>query len=86
MPQGNKVLGKFTLNGVQSNAPIEWNTIESLSTFDKEAVQANISLSKFTFANAEATAIKNYILAGMTGGVGIFEGMPMQLQVFKLNM
>ena len=85
MPQGNKTLGKFTLNGQQVNAPIEWNTIETLSTFDKEAVQANISIDKFTFGNNEATAIKKYIADGMTGGVGIFEGMPIQLQVYNDN-
>ena len=85
MPQGNKVLGKFTLNGVQSNAPIEWGSIETLSTFDREAVQANISIDKMTFVNTEASAIKAYIEAGMTGGVGIFEGLPLQLQVFNQN-
>jgi hypothetical protein len=83
MPQGNKSLGTFSLNGKQINAPIEWNTIETLCTFDKEAVQANISIDKFTFVNDEAKAIIDYVNGGLSGGYGIFRGMPCALNVYN---
>lgn len=83
MPQGNKTLGTFTLNGNRANAPIEWNTIETLATFDKEAVQANISIDKFTFVNDEATVIRQYIADGLGSGYGIFRGLPLSLEVYN---
>jgi hypothetical protein len=81
MASANKAYGRFVIDGQQVNAPVEWQSIEALATFDKEAVQANISLSQLTFVNAEATKILDYITQGLTGGVGIFEGLPIKIDV-----
>lgn len=69
----------FTLNGKSINAPIEWNDIEILASFDNESVQANISTDKFTFVNAARAEILNYIQEGESGGLGIFEGLPFSI-------
>jgi hypothetical protein len=86
MASANKAYGRFVIDGQQVNAPVEWQSIEALATFDKEAVQANISLSQLTFVNAEATKILDYITQGLTGGVGIFEGLPIKIDVHNQSL
>lgn len=86
MASATKAFGRFIIDGQQVNAPVEWQSIEALATFDKEAVQANVSVSQFTFVNAEATRLLDYINQGLSGGVGIFEGLPMKIEVFNSSL
>lgn len=69
---------KFKLGDLQMDAPREWAEITILSTFD-DASQANITTDKFTFVKDEAQVIRQYILDGLTGGAGIFEGLPFEI-------
>lgn len=69
----------FYLGQSQVNAPIEWQDIDILATFDNDSVQANITTDEFTFTNNEAQIIKDWISQGEIGGLGIFEGMPFNI-------
>ena len=40
----------FELDGSKVEAPIEWQDIAILATFDNENVQGNITTDQFTFA------------------------------------
>lgn len=81
MPQGKNAISRWILDGQTINAPKEWQTAEALATFDNESVQASISIDKFTFVNAEATRLLQHIQNGMTGGVGIMEGIPFTVEL-----
>ena len=83
--EGKKGLLKFFINNQQSNAPIEWEDINILATFDNESTQANITTDQFTFVREEAEAILDYIAQGLSGGSGIFEGLPFEIQQYNQN-
>lgn len=83
MPQGKKGISRWILNGAEINAPERWQDAECLATFDRESTQASITIDKFTFVNSEAAAILNHIANGLTGGVGIFEGIPFRIDLYN---
>jgi hypothetical protein len=74
---------RFLLNGQTANAPKDWQELEVLATFDNEATQANITTSEFTFVNQENVTIRDYVTAGLTGGSGIFEGLPFDIETYN---
>jgi hypothetical protein len=76
---------RFELGGHPVNAPIEWKDIEILATFDNDSVQANVSTDQFTFTRDEAIKIREYIQNGLTGGVGIFEGLDFLIQAYNID-
>jgi len=80
---GKNAKSRWILNGNVINAPKEWQTAEALATFDNDAIQASISIDRFKFVNAEATALLNHISAGMSGGVGITEGIPFKVELLN---
>jgi len=71
----------FLLNGQIVNPVKDWGSIEVLATWNENGGEANISMEEFTFVNENAQTIWEYIADGMTGGLGIFEGIP-----FKINI
>jgi hypothetical protein len=71
----------FLLNGQIVNPVKDWGSIEVLATWNENGGEANISMEEFTFVNENAQTIREYIADGMTGGLGIFEGIP-----FKINI
>jgi hypothetical protein len=81
MDNGKNAISRWILNGQVHNAPKDWQTAECLATFDKENVQASLSIDKFTFVLDEATQLLNHISTGLTGGVGITEGVPLKLEL-----
>ena len=80
---GEKGQFKFYISGQQLDAPVEWQDIEILATFDNESQQANITTEQFTFVLDEASEIAQHIENGMSGGVGIFEGLPFEITTFN---
>jgi len=64
----------FKINGQSRPAPVEWEDIQILATFNDEAVQASVNSDSFTFVNNNAQLIKDWIDNGLNGGLGIFEG------------
>ena len=55
-------------------APRNWADIKMKATFDNFNSQANITIDSFEFIRGAKDAIVNHRKAGLTGGVGIFEG------------
>lgn len=72
---------RFYINGILVNNPTDWQEIQVLATFDNDAVQNNVSTSELTFPLASNLLIRNWVLEGLNGGVGIFEGIPFDIVV-----
>lgn len=68
------------LNGQQVNPPINIRGLQIELNYDSDTKQT-ITLSNFEFINEEATKINNWKNTGTSGGVGVGEGMPLQLRV-----
>jgi len=65
---------QFTINGVQLNAPRNWQELEFLATYDNDSIQPNISTNELILVN-EAY---NYIMQLFNSGK-VFEGIPVRL-------
>lgn len=74
---------KYLLNGVEYNAPIDWEDVNIVADYSGDNVQPSLEVKDFQFTLEAREAIKEWIDQGMTGGVGIFEGMPFQLTLFN---
>lgn len=84
--QGKKVLASFKMNNQKCNAPEDWQSLEVLATFDNDNIQAaNITTSQLTFVLEEYNTIMNYIDAGLTGGEGVFQGLPFSVALQNKN-
>ena len=42
---------QFTINGVQLNAPRNWQDLEFLATYDNDSIQPNISTNELILVN-----------------------------------
>tara|TARA_R110002020_G_C16321697_1_gene774858 strand:- start:3435 stop:5189 length:1755 start_codon:yes stop_codon:yes gene_type:complete len=69
----------LTLNGDNSSQIRELHDLELLATFENGNAQANISTTEFEFVNDFAQEIRNWIDGGLTGGYGIFQGIPLTI-------
>jgi len=75
----------ITLNGDNSSAVRELHDIELLATFENGNAQANITTTEFEFVNEFAQSIRDWIEDGTTGGYGIFEGIPLNVEISGSN-
>lgn len=75
----------ITLNGDNSSAVRELHDIELLATFENGNAQANITTTDFEFVNEFAQSIREWIEDGTTGGYGIFEGIPLNVEISGSN-
>jgi len=73
----------FYIAGQLVNPPKDWLDTEILATFENGSPEANITSSEMIFVNEEAVFIRNWITNGLTGGVGIFEGIPFKIQMLN---
>jgi len=74
---------KFLLDFIRYNAPEEWEDVNITASFEDHKNEPNLAIEDFTFNLEARQAILNWIEAGKTGGVGIFEGMPFSLTLFN---
>lgn len=70
---------RYFLNNVEIKSPVNHKDLTLELNFDQDSHTASLSTTKWRFANAEAQSIINYIDAGLTGGNGIYEGMPFNI-------
>tara|TARA_B100001287_G_C22686610_1_gene534243 strand:+ start:19943 stop:21703 length:1761 start_codon:yes stop_codon:yes gene_type:complete len=70
----------FKLNGQVVNPVRDWQDLQVLATWSENGGSANISVEEFNFVNENAVTIQNYIQDGLNGGLGIFEGMPFDIE------
>ena len=74
---------KYSLNGVNLNAPIEWQDVTIEADYVNDSVQPSLTIEAFTFALESRESINQWIADGLTSGVGIFEGMPFGLTIYN---
>jgi len=73
----------FFINGQLVGPPKNWLDLEVLATFENGSPEANLTTSEIIFVNDEAKMITDWITNGLTGGVGIFEGIPFRVQLLN---
>lgn len=69
----------FYINGQQVQPATEWQDLSILATFEEGNPQANITTEQFTFILDAYTKIKEHIASGLTGGIGVMEGLPFDI-------
>ncbi len=65
---------QFSINGVQLNAPRNWQELEFLATYDNDSVQPNISTNELILVNEAYDYIMSQFRAGK-----VFEGIPVKI-------
>lgn len=76
---------KSLLDGVETNASIEWQDTTIEAKYPDDSVQPNLTITEFNFNLESRKRINEWIAKGTSGGVGIFEGMPFDLNLFNNN-
>lgn len=72
----------FILDGQQSNNPREFAEIAVKADWSGQiAEEGEVSIENLSFVNNEADYLKDWIANGLNGGVGIFEGVPFDINV-----
>tara|TARA_R110000751_G_scaffold46884_3_gene105086 strand:+ start:6944 stop:8716 length:1773 start_codon:yes stop_codon:yes gene_type:complete len=74
---------RFLLNGVQINAPLEWQDIQIVAEYEEGSIQPSLAIEEFSFPLEARDLVNKWISDGLMNGVGIFEGMPFQLTLFN---
>lgn len=71
---------QYRLNGQLINSPVErFDT--TLQVNYEESAQGSIETSQLTFVNEAYTIIQDAIKEGLSGGVGITEGLPFEISI-----
>ena len=70
----------FKLNGNVIEPVRDWQDLQVLGTWSETGGEANISVEEFKFVNENAQLINTYIANGLTGGLGIYEGLPFDIE------
>lgn len=88
MGVSKQVEQQYTLDGVPfgvspQDAVIGWEDVEIIADYVNDSIQPSLSISNFIFPPDGRDAINQWIANGVNGGVGIFEGMPFQLNLFN---
>lgn len=73
---------QYRLNNQLIDNPVEIYETSIQVNFD-EGAQGSIETSELTFVNEAYTIIQNYIQDGLSGGIGITEGMPIEITIQK---
>ncbi len=76
---------QYLLDGLPHNAPLEWRDVTVEAEYPDDSMQPSLTISEFDFNLKARTAINDWIAQGTSGGVGIFEGMPFDLNLFNNN-
>lgn len=72
----------FYLNGSKINLPLNWKALELEINFDKERyLKEQISVNDWELVRENSEFIQQWIDDGLTGGVGVFEGIPFRAEI-----
>jgi len=74
---------QYILNGVVRNAPTEWEDTTITAEYDNDSIQPSVTTDAYIFNLEARKAINEWISAGTSGGVGIFEGMNLDYRLFN---
>ena len=72
---------QFYLNGVAVNPPANWQALLIELNFDKDAPDARVTINDWDWIRENSDTINTWIAEGLTGGVGVFEGMPFRIEL-----
>lgn len=79
----------YYIDNTLGNPPQNWRETSIELNFDKDIQQlqgAEVSLTSFDFVNDINEKILKYIEDGKTTGVGVFEGMPLKIEINRANV
>ena len=75
------MITQFYLNNVAVNAPANWQSLLIELNFDKDAPDARVTVNDWDWIRENSDTINAWIADGLTGGVGVFEGMPFRIEL-----
>lgn len=71
----------FYLDGTKVNPPKNWKALKLELNFDKEKISESVNINNWDFVRENADTVNNRVAQGLTGGVGIFEGIPIRIEI-----
>ncbi len=74
---------QFYLNDVAVDAPANWQSLLIELNFDADAPDARVTINNWEWIRENSDTINSWIADGLTGGVGIFEGIPFRIEIGK---
>jgi hypothetical protein len=73
---------KYILGGSEINPPLNWRETSFEVNFDRDGnAKTRIVSENFEFVRENADTILSRVFSGTTGGVGILEGLPLQVEI-----
>jgi hypothetical protein len=76
---------QYIIDGAISNAPTESEDIKIFADYTNNDIQPSIKTDAFNFNLASRNALNDWIARGTSGGVGIFEGMNIDVRLYNQN-
>lgn len=78
----------FYFDGSQINPPKNWQELELELNFDKDRQLSGqqVSTNEWEFVRENADKIEAWIDGGLSGGVGIFEGIPFRIEIDRAGV
>jgi hypothetical protein len=67
------------INGNPTNGPVNWQELEL--TVEREGNSVSLNFDSLEFEGADAEFIRSIFMSGLTGGTGMFEGIPYKVKV-----
>lgn len=74
---------KFYIDNNLVEPPENIRELQIELNYDTDTVEQQLSTNKWRWVRDNATTVNNYINAGLTGGVGVFEGLPLRIDIEK---
>jgi hypothetical protein len=74
---------RVLVNGQPEIGLTEWNDITIVANYENDNVQPSLSIDAFNFKLGARQTINQWVANGLSNGVGIFEGIPFEIQVFN---
>lgn len=75
----------YFIKGNKVKAPFNHKQLAIQLNFDKDSPDARLDLNKWRFVDETANVIYKEFQAGLTGGTGIFEGIPFDIAISNKN-
>ena len=72
---------KYYINNIQVNPPENQNELTVELNYDRDIPKLQVSTNKWRFVRENAKIIEDHFTGGITGGVGVFEGMPFRIDL-----
>ena len=71
------------INGKEVDLPKNYADLSIELNFDQDSQERGVSVTRFEWVNAEAALLKTIYEEGLTGGTGVFVGVPHTIEVVE---